>query len=684
MGYRVGVDIGGTFADFCAFDEGSGRIETVKVLSTPATPGQEVIDGLGALEERFGIAPSDISYFTHGTTVGINAIIMRKGIRLCLFATEHFTDVLELARLKMPDPYNLLSSRPEPLVTRDRVIGIAERMLADGTVDVPLSRESLAAGLARARALGAEGIVISFLHSYRNPAHEAEAAALLAEMAPEMHVFCSHRIRPIIREYERSSTAVIHGYVQPRVSDYIGALKGALSGIGVGPEPMITKSNGGVMSAELGRTACVEMLLSGTAAGVMGAAFVARAAGEANVLSLDIGGTSADVAVIEGGVPGFGSAEMVGDFPIFVPTVSVTSIGEGGGSIARIDAGGLLTVGPDSAGSTPGPAAYGRGGTEPTITDAFVALGLVDLGALGYGMVSIDRGAAEAAIAPLARALGKSPEETAEGIIGIAISGMYREVSKLASRRGIDLAEFTLLAFGGGGPMMACLLARELGMKRVLVPRTPGVLSALGGLTADIRNDFTATAYYELGAETLPALADTVARLGAAARTWMTREQGHAGAALLTASAEMRYKGQSFEIEVEISPDALAAGDIAALRAAFDAEHLRLYGHADPAAPIQVIAVNMVVTAASPRPELPRAEPRPHDAVPEGHIPVHLDGAARTVALFRRDALPPGARFAGPCVVAQDDTTTIVPPGVSGAVDTYGNMLLTLGGPDAH
>ncbi|WP_118133566.1 hydantoinase/oxoprolinase family protein [Oceanicella sp. SM1341] len=684
MGYRVGVDIGGTFADFCAFDEASGRIETVKVLSTPATPGQEVIDGLGALHERFGIAPSDITYFTHGTTVGINSIIMRKGIRLCLFATENFTDVLELARLKMPDPYDLLSSRPEPLVTRDRVIGIAERMLADGTVDVPLSRESLAEGVARARALGAEGIVISFLHSYRNPAHEAEAAELIAELAPELHVFCSHRIRPIIREYERSSTAVIHGYVQPRVSDYIGALKGALGGIGVGPEPMITKSNGGVMSAELGRTACVEMLLSGTAAGVMGAAFVARAAGEANVLSLDIGGTSADVAVIEGGAPGFGAAEMVGDFPIFVPTVSVTSIGEGGGSIARIDAAGLLAVGPESAGSTPGPAAYGRGGTEPTITDAFVALGLVDLGALGYGMVSIDRGAAEAAIAPLAAALGRSLAETAEGIIGIAVSGMFREVSKLASRRGIDLAEFTLLAFGGGGPMMACFLARELGMKRVLVPRTPGVLSALGGLTADIRNDFTATAYYELGPETLPALRESVAALSARARHWMEQEQGHAGAALLTASAEMRYKGQSFEIEVELAAEALAAGDIATLRGAFDAEHLRLYGHADETAPIQVIAVNMVVSAASPRPVLPRAEPAPHEAAPAGHLPVHLDGAACEVPLYRREALTPGARFAGPCVVAQDDTTTVVPAGFAGTVDAHGNMLLTQGGADAH
>jgi N-methylhydantoinase A len=596
MGYRVGVDIGGTFADFCAFDEETGRIETVKVLSTPATPGQEVIDGLRALQERAGISPADISYFTHGTTVGINSIIMRKGIRLCLFTTENFVDVLELARLKMPDPYHLLSARPEPLVTRDRVFGVRERISADGSVDVPLDKDSLRAAIDGVRAVGGEGIVISFLHSYRNPAHEAEAAALVAEIAPDLHVYCSHKVRPIIREYERTSTAVIHGYVQPRVARYLNALQDALRGLGVTPEAMITKSNGGVMSAELGKTACVDTLLSGTAAGVMGAAYIARSAGADKVLSLDIGGTSADVAIIQDGMPGFGSAELVGDFPIFVPTVSVTSIGEGGGSIARIDGAGMLRVGPESAGSTPGPAAYGRGGVEATITDAFVALGLIDLGSVGYGMVSIDRSKAVAAIAPLAERLGRSVEETAEGIIGVAVSGMYREVSKLCSRRGIGAPEFSLMAFGGGGPMMGCFLARELGMSEVIVPPVPGVLSALGGLTADIRNDFTSTAYYDLLTENLHRIRTTVAELSDQARRWITEAQKYEGEPVLTPYAEMRYRGQSFEIEVALDVDALARGDLGIIAAAFNAEHQRIYGHSDDTAPIQIIAINMVVT----------------------------------------------------------------------------------------
>jgi N-methylhydantoinase A len=684
MGYRVGVDIGGTFADFCAFDEVSGRIETIKVLSTPATPGQEVIDGLRALEDRYGVAPEAISYFTHGTTVGVNAIIMRKGIRLCLFTTENFIDVLELARLKMPDPYDLLSARPEPLITRDRVIGIRERMLADGSAERPLDPESVRAGVGRAVALGAEGIVISFLHSYRNPAHEAEAAALIATLAPQLHVYCSHRIRPIIREYERTSTAVIHGYVQPRVSAYLGALQEALTGIGVIPAPMITKSNGGVMSAELGKTACVDMLLSGTAAGVMGAAFIARAAGAEKVLSLDIGGTSADVAIIEGGRPGFGSAETVGDFPIYVPTVSVTSIGEGGGSIARIDGAGMLRVGPQSAGSTPGPAAYGRGGTDATITDAFVALGLIDLGAVGYGMVGIDRNCAAAAIAPLAATLGRTIEETAEGIIGVAVSGMYREVSKLCSRKGVGAREFSLLAFGGGGPMMAGFLARELDMREVIVPAAPGILSALGGLTADVRNDFTASAYFSLSDETVPQIRAGVAALAERALRWIVDEQKHEGVPVFHPSAEMRYLGQSFEIEVPLAPEWLEGGDIGAIEAAFFTEHMRLYGHAEEGAPIQIIALNMVVTGHSPKPALSGAELRPHDAAPERTLHVHLDGRAQEIPLYRRAALTPGARFLCPCVVAQDDTTTVVPEGFEGRVDMFGNLILTREGRDAH
>ena len=394
-----------------------------------------------------------------------------------------------------------------------------------------------------------------------------------------MPVFCSSDVWPIIREYERTATATIHGYVQPVVARYLAALQTALKQAGVAAEAMVTKSNGGVMTAELGKSACLQMLLSGTAAGVIGAGFVARQAGLDKVLSLDIGGTSADVAIIVDGTPTYGTGEMVGDFPIYIPTVSVTSIGDGGGSIAAVSEFGILTVGPESAGSTPGPACYGRGGTRPTMTDAFAVCGVIGHGNIGYDAVAVDVDKARAAVGTIAAKLGRGLEQAAEAIIQVAVSGMYREVGKLASRQGIDPRDFTLLAFGGAGPMLGCFLARELGMRQVLIPTAPGVLSALGGLVADVKNDFISTAYYPLSAAELPRLKADFDRLARRAAAWITDEQKFAGPYVLQPAADMRYQGQSFEIEVPLQLDWIAAGDWQRIAAAFHAQHDRLYGH---------------------------------------------------------------------------------------------------------
>ena len=397
MAYRVGVDVGGTFTDFCAFDESTNELHTLKVLSTPDEPGAEVMEGIAALETRYGVAPESITYFTHGTTVGVNTVIQRKGVRLCLFTTRNFVDVLEVARLKMPDPYDLHSRRPDPLVSKDRVIPVDERMRADGTVDLPVDEASVEAAVTRARALGAEGIVIAFINAYRNPANEHAAKAMIGRLAPELPVFCSSDVWSIIREYERTTTAVIHGYVQPRVAHYLASLQRALAGAGVPAEPLVTKSNGGVMRAELGKSACAQMILSGTAAGVIGASFISKLSGFGNTMSLDIGGTSADIAFIREGMPQYGVGEMIGEFPIYIPTVAVTSIGAGGGSIAWVDDLGVLKVGPESAGSSPGPACYGRGGERPTITDAFAVLGYIGQFELDNSAISIDADMARAA-----------------------------------------------------------------------------------------------------------------------------------------------------------------------------------------------------------------------------------------------------------------------------------------------
>ena len=449
MSYRVGVDIGGTFTDFCVFDESSLALHTLKVLSRPDAPGAEVLQGLDEIERRFKIAPAEVSYFTHGSTVGVNSVIQGTGARLCLFVTEGFRDVLELARLKIPDPYDLFSRRPPPLVPRDRVIALCERMNADGKAEIVPEEAAIAAALAQAEAAGAEGIVIAFLHSYTNPAHERLVKAHLARLRPGLPVFCSADVWPIVREYERTITACIHGAVQPRVSHYIGRLEAALHARGVTPAPMITKSNGGVMTAAAGKERSIEMLLSGTAAGVIGAGFVAQRSGFARVMSLDVGGTSADVALLRNGLPDFRSGELVGRYPIYLPTVSVSSIGAGGGSVASVDSLGVLRVGPESAGSTPGPACYGRGGARATITDAFAVTGVLGAAGLGYGAVEVDRAPALGVIEPLAHGLMRSPAATAEAIIDLAVANMYREVSRLFSRSARSRAG--LLAFGVPG-----------------------------------------------------------------------------------------------------------------------------------------------------------------------------------------------------------------------------------------
>ncbi len=676
MSCRVAVDIGGTFTDFCVFDEVKGVMRTLKTLSTPKTPGAEVMNGIAELEARQGEPPQAIRYFTHGTTVGVNTVIQRRGAELALFTTAEFEDVLEVARLKVPDPYNLFSRRPAPLAPRERVYGVTERTLKDGTVERQLDPDDVRQAVARAKADGADTIVVALLHAYANPANERVVRDVIAEVAPEMAVTLSSDVWPVIREYERTVTATVAGYVQRRVADYIGSLQGALREAGVPAEPMITKSNGGVMAAELGKSNPIAMLLSGTASGVIGAAAVAARIGARDVLSFDVGGTSADVAVIRGGEPAFGVGEMVGEFPIYVPTVSVTSIGEGGGSIAWVDDFGVLKVGPESAGAMPGPACYGQGGDRPTITDAFAVLGLLGADELGYGTVKLDRAAAEQAIGGLAEGLGLSMQEAAESVIKVSISGMYMEVSKLLSRHGADPRTFSLLAFGGAGPMTACLLARDLGLRQVIVPPTPGVLSAYGGLIADIRNDFIRTAFVDLDAEGLQVLDGYAYELEARALHWLRDEQGFEGPAQLVWSADMRYRGQSYEIETMVNRSDLEEGRAAPLAEAFHAEHARVYDHADPDAPVQVINLRLVVSGSAPKPEEAERPTVDTPATPVGETEIFLDGGAHQAAVYAREQLAPGHGFSGPAIVTQDDCTTIVPPDHTVRVDAWGNLLI--------
>ena len=676
MGYRVGVDIGGTFTDFCVFHEETGLLKTLKVLSRPDEPGAEVTTGLNIISNNYDISPSSISYFTHGTTVGVNTVIQRKGVKLCLFTTENFEDVLEVARLKMPDPYDLYSGRPEPLVTREKVFGIRERILSNGDVDIPVDEKSVRDAISKVKRLGGEAIVISLLHSYRNPDHEKWISEIIRLEAPDISVILASDIWPVIREYERTVTATVSGYVQPKVEFYLSSLQSALKAAGVEAEPMITKSNGGVMTAERGKTDCAQMLLSGTASGVMGAASIAKQIESSMCMSLDIGGTSADVAIIVDGNPQFGAGEMIGEFPVYIPSVSVTSIGEGGGSVAWVDDQGVLKVGPESAGSTPGPACYGRGGTKPTITDALVLLGFLGNAALGYSAVDIQIERSREAITPLADSLSMTTEAAAESIIRIAISGMYLEISKLVSRQGIDPRDLSLIAFGGAGPMLACWLAEELSMKNVVVPLVPGVLSAFGGLVADIKNDFIKTIYLDLSPGNIGDIQQGFGELAREAMHWIREDQGFEGAVTMKPSADLRYRGQSYEIDTNLEAQWIEDGNINKIADAFHVAHEKIYEHSDKKAEIQVINLRMVIMGEPKKPEFKPFDKKISAVQPTQEITVFENGNTNPGKIYKRSEMRAGDKILGPAVIIQDDCTTCLPSGFDVLVDGYGNLII--------
>jgi N-methylhydantoinase A len=676
MAYRVGVDVGGSFTDFAVFNDKTGKVSTLKVFSRPDAPGEEILLALDTLKSRDGIDPADIVYFTHGTTVGVNTVIQRNGHEIALFTTKNFEDVLEVARLKIPQIHNLYSVRPAPLISRDRVFGIDERIHASGEVMVEPDEADVARAVTSAIAAGCKGIVLSFLHSYRNPHNELAVKAMIERLAPDLPVISSAQTWPIIREFERTVTSVISGYVQPRVAHYLNRFETVLRDKDVTCPLLITKTNGGVMGIDQARAECVQMILSGTASGVIGAGYLAKASGFDRIMSLDIGGTSADVAVIIDGEAQYGVGELIGDFQIHVPSVSVSSVGQGGGSVAWLDSLGMLQVGPESAGSTPGPACYGRGGTKPTITDAVVASNLIGHTPLGYGAVTVDRNASRRALAPIAEKLGISIEALAGTIIDISVSGMYAEVSALVSRFAVDPREFHLFAFGGAGAMLACFLAKELDMNGVVVPPTPGVVSALGGLVADLKNDFIRTTYCDVTESEIRSLASIVDELEQDGHDWL-KAQGYDRIGDVKLSADMRYLGQSFEIETPISGEWLRQGNDSAVASAFHVEHERLYGHADKKATVQMINLRLVISGATPKPALVEIAVAEGPVTPKLKVDGWFSGCSVPTAVYMRQDLAFGHRLQGPAIIAQDDTTTVVPPDFDIFVDRYGNLVIT-------
>jgi N-methylhydantoinase A len=660
--YRVGVDVGGTFTDLILMDEASGEFVAAKTPSHPSEPQRAIVAGLRELLDRQGVAVGEVSSLINGTTIGLNTLIQRSGAPTGLLVTGGFRDVLELRRVRLPGAPSFYAERPRPLVPRRHVREVRERTLANGHVFRPLDAAEAVAASGELRAAGVTSLAICFLHAYRNPLHERQAAAAIRDSFPDLYVCASSEVWPQQREYERALVATMNAFIGPRLRDYFSHLESELEDLGLGCPVLSTKSNGGLMAARQAAVTPVETLLSGPAAGVIAATHLGRLTGRRKLIAFDMGGTSADISIIDGDFS-YSTDSQIGDFPLIVPAIDITSIGAGGGSIASADETGVLKVGPQSAGAEPGPACYGRGGTQPTVTDAYVLSGLIDPDEFLGGQFRLSPELAERALAGLGARLGLDPLATAAGTLRVATANMYAQFLPLMAQHGVDHRQFALLAYGGAGPTHAFLLAREVGIRAVVVPPSPGTLCALGCLLADLRADYVRTVYADLSDGVVDALVDNLAGLERQALAWLEDERVPPAERDLVRTADLRYKGQSFEVTVRLprgGPEGLRE-----LPALFHARHRAVYGFADESAAVELINLRVQAVGSVRKPD--RLAPRELGGSQSARRSVSrrtitLDGVSLVANVHRRDDLPVGAVVDGPAIVVQYDSTVVVPP----------------------
>ena len=682
--YRAGVDIGGTFTDV-VLEAADGRTWAYKLLATSQEQSRAVIEALRSLTGDAGVSLADISEVVHGTTVATNAILEGKGARTALLTTAGFRDVLELRRLRVPELFALNYTPPEPLAKRQHRIEVDERTGADGSVVRPLDVEQARRAIRSLAGAGIEAVAVCLLHSYANPAHEQALGELLAQEMPGVYVSLSSDVLPEIREYERTSTTVVNTYVGPLVSRYMDGLDRDLRKAGFRGSLRVMRSDGGVMPVAAASRLPAQIVESGPAAGAVAAARAGMAAGFEDVISFDMGGTTAKAAMVEDGRPNLTTEYEVGaginlssklvkgrGHALKLPVVDLAEVGAGGGSIVWHDATGALKVGPHSAGSNPGPACYGLGGTQPTITDANMCLGYLNPGELGGGTLRVDRSLAEKALATLG---DDSLHRVAYGIHEIADSTMVRAIKAVTTYRGRDPRDFALLAFGGSGPIHAASLARAMGIRRVIVPPVSGVFSSLGLLDANPEYQFVRTCIVNLKRDDLASLETTYTAMTADAAAELTRDGFDPARCTFSRRADMRYSGQSYELTVDVAPGAGAQELAGALRE----QHMRAYGHVPVGAVAEVVNARVVATMAVDRVSSRRYQAT-HGAGAAGSRAAYFGekwGIVETPVTSRSalDAIP----TAGPLLIDEFDTTTVVPPDCSARLDGSGNILIEVG-----
>jgi N-methylhydantoinase A/oxoprolinase/acetone carboxylase beta subunit len=649
---RIGIDTGGTFTDFVRFDQQGLTVH--KRRTSPDDPSVAILAGLAELGGT-GRAVEIV----HGSTVATNAVLERKGARVALVATEGFEDVLTIGRQTRAALYDILVRAPQPIVDEGLTVGVAERIDANGRVLDPIDAAALDRLPVELARLDADVVAVCLLHSYINPVHEQQLASALRQAG---FVVCtSHEVLPEYREYERWSTTVVNAYVTPLIDRYLGALESR-----VGRSRLaIMQSNGGSISAGAARAQAVRTVLSGPAAGVVGARAVAREAGYRQVISFDMGGTSTDVSLVDDAIRTT-TESRIGDFPLRLPVIDIHTVGAGGGSIAFVDSGGALRVGPESAGAVPGPVCYGVG-DRLTVTDANLLLGRLDPDFFLGGRMSLDRRRVEKIAAVMARHLRIGVAELAEGIVRVANANMERAIRVVSVERGHDPRQFGLVAFGGAGGMHACDIARELEIATVIVPRHAGVLSALGMLVADVTRDYSASVLQPTSRIGPRDLTRRLAPLVARAVRELSAEGFGRSRQVIERQIDVRYVGQSYEITIPWSPD---------YRREFDRRHGRLYGYSNPERATEVVAVRVRAAGVTTKPRLPARPTRPYRPVPAATREGRFAGRTRKVALHRWPDLDPGARGSGPAVITGPEATAVVPPGFRFRVDRFGNIVI--------
>lgn len=679
MNWIVGVDVGGTFTDFCARDLASGKTFVHKRLSTPDNPSDAVLEGFAELSEIVNIDSNDVERFAHGTTVATNALLQRRGGELAIITTQGFRDLLEIGRQIRPKIYDLQVDAPPPLAPRRQRLEISERVDARGDVLIELTDDKISDVIDQVDALnGIDACAVCLLFSFLNPEHEQRIGSELRRRRPDLHISLSSEVQPEFREYERFSTTMINAFLQPQVSQYMECLKSQVKMAAPNASFGIFQSSGGLMSVERAAQFPVRTALSGPAAGVTGAAAVAMQSGFSDVITFDMGGTSTDVCLIQDGKAATAHVRDIAGFRIRLPMVDIHTVGAGGGSIAYTGADGLLKVGPISAGAVPGPACYCRGGTEPTVSDANMILGRLPEQLVGGGM-TLDRSLAVSAVEPLAGVLNLTVGETALGIVGIVTSNMVRAIRAVSVERGHDPRAFTLMPFGGAGGLHAADVARELGMTKILVPRSPGILCAEGLIVADLQDNFVGTCRTSLDAP-LGAVLDVLASLSDKADVWFGQETVEASRREYNLIVDMRYVGQNYELPISVfnGRDRPEFPDTETLRLLFFEAHEKSYGHHDPDAPIEI--VNLRLRAGAKLVQASASKPA-SQSVPEptGRHDVRFEAPETvSVPIYERTSLPVGFSLEGPAIITQIDATTVVPPWCRLTVDEESNLIMEI------